>query len=123
MATTGRVYQMATTMTLAGIVATQIGTVFNCRTERASVFKVGFFTNRLVISGIAFELVLLAILIYTPFLHALFNTAPIGLVDWAYLFMWIPLVILLDESRKAVLRKWEQHASERQNEIRKGESK
>jgi magnesium-transporting ATPase (P-type) len=123
MATTGRVYQMATTMTLAGIVATQIGTVFNCRTERASVFRVGFFTNRLVISGIAFELVLLAILIYTPFLQALFNTAPIGLVDWAYLFMWIPIVILLDESRKAFLRSWEQRSASRKNIIRKGVAK
>ena len=118
----GLIYQMATTMTLAGIVATQIGTVFNCRTERASLFKVGFFKNRLVIIGIAFELAILCILIYTPFLHTLFNTAPIGLIEWAYLFMWIPIVILLDESRKALLRSWEQRSASRKNKIRKGVS-
>ena len=118
----GVIYQMATTMTLAGIVATQIGTVFNCRTERASLFKVGFFKNRLVIIGIAFELAILCILIYTPFLHTLFNTAPIGLIEWAYLFMWIPIVILLDESRKALLRSWEQRSASRKNKIRKGVS-
>jgi hypothetical protein len=47
------VYRTATTMTLAGVVATQIGAVFACRTDRASIFKIGFFTNRLVLLGIA----------------------------------------------------------------------
>ena len=38
-----------------------------------------FFTNRLVLVGIAVELVLLNLLIYVPFLHELFHTGPIGL--------------------------------------------
>jgi magnesium-transporting ATPase (P-type) len=95
---------MATTMTLAGVVATQVGAVFGCRTGRASIFKIGFTTNRLVLVGIAVELTLLAVLIYTPFLHGIFHTAPIGPREWAYVFAWTPVILMLDEARKALLR-------------------
>ena len=70
---------MATTMTLAAIVATQVGAVIACRTDRASIFRIGFTTNRLVLWGIGVELMLLALLVYTPFLQPIFNTAPLGL--------------------------------------------
>lgn len=101
------IYRMATTMTLAGVVATQVGAVMGCRTDRASIFRIGFFTNRLVLWGIAVELALLGILIYTPFMQPIFNTAPIGLREWAYLFAWTPVIFLLDELRKAFLRRCE----------------
>jgi magnesium-transporting ATPase (P-type) len=105
MASSGTIYRMATTMTLAAIVATQVGIVFNCRTERISVFKVGLFSNRLVLLGIAFEITLLCILIYVPFLNGIFNTAPIGFREWAFLLIWPLVVVLLDEVRKAILRR------------------
>jgi magnesium-transporting ATPase (P-type) len=105
------IYQMATTMTLAGVVCTQVGAVMGCRTDRASIFRIGFLTNRLVLWGIAAELTLLAILIYTPFLQPVFNTAPIGLSDWVYLFAWTPVIFLLDELRKLILRSRERRAS------------
>jgi magnesium-transporting ATPase (P-type) len=101
------IYRMATTMTLAGVVATQVGAVIGCRTNRASIFRIGLFTNRLVLWGIVVELTLLGILIYTPFLQPIFNTAPIGLREWAYLFAWTPVIFLLDELRKAILRRRE----------------
>ncbi len=105
------VYRMATTMTLAGVVATQVGAVLGCRTDRISIFKIGLFTNRLVLLGIAVELALLATLIYTPFLEGIFNTAPIGLREWAFVFAWTPVIFLLDELRKALLRWWERRTA------------
>jgi hypothetical protein len=50
---------------------------------------------------------LLVTLIYTPFLHNVFNTAPLGLEHWAYVFAWTPVIFLLDELRKAILRRKE----------------
>jgi magnesium-transporting ATPase (P-type) len=97
-------YMMATTMTLAGVVATQVGAVMGCRTDRASIFRIGFFTNRLILWGILVELILLGILVYTPFLQPIFNTAPIGLIGWLYVFAWTPVIFFLDELRKAILR-------------------
>ena len=117
MASSGTIYRMATTMTLAAIVVTQVGIVFNCRTERTSIFKVGLFSNRLVLLGIACEITLLCILIYVPFLHEVFNTAPIGLSQWGFLFIWPIIVVLLDEIRKVILRKNYNHNKRMQNRI------
>ena len=105
MADSGLVYVTATTMTLAGIVATQIGNVFACRTERESVFKVGLFRNRLVLWGIASELTIIALLIYTPFLQRIFGLAPLGIKEWVFLFAFTPVLLVMEELRKLVLRK------------------
>ena len=105
MADSGLVYVTATTMTLAGIVATQVGNVFACRTERESVFKVGFFRNRLVLWGIATELTIISLLIYTPFLQRIFGLAPLGIKEWAFLFAFTPVLLIMEEIRKLILRK------------------
>ena len=98
------IYRMATTMTFAGVVVTQVGAVMGCRTDRTSVFRIGLLSNRLVLWGILVELVLLAVLIYTPFLQPIFNTAPIYIREWIYLFAWTPVIFFLDELRKAIIR-------------------
>ena len=102
----GVIYLTATTMSLAGIVATQIGNVFACRTERESVFKVGFFKNKLVLLGIVSELTIISTLIYTPFLQRIFGLAPIGLKQWGFLFAFTPVLFLVEEGRKWIVRRW-----------------
>ncbi len=48
------------------IVATQIGNGFACRTERESIFKVGFFTNRFYLWGILSEILVIFLFLYVP---------------------------------------------------------
>lgn len=104
-ASSGIIYTTATTMTLAGIVASQIGNVFACRTETESVFKAGLLKNRLVLLGIMVEVVLILLLVYTPFLQKVFGLAPLGLVDWAFLLIFGPVVLVAEEGRKFLMRK------------------
>lgn len=105
LASSGYNYREATTMTLAAIVFTQIAAVMNCRTQKASVFKAGIFSNRLIWVGIIFEICLLAVLVYTPFFQGLFNTAPLNLRDWLFLIC-IPIpLFLIEELRKYVARR------------------
>ena len=56
----------ASTMTFLGIVACQIGTAFAARTEHASLWSIGLFTNRLLLWGIAMEVVLAALVVGLP---------------------------------------------------------
>jgi len=105
MAATGALYQRATTMTLAGIVAAQIGNVFACRTERASAFGVGLFGNRWVLLGIAAELALLLALILFPPLARVFGLAPLSPAEWAPLCAFPLVVLACEEARKWVLRR------------------
>lgn len=59
--TSGSLYQGASTMALAMIVTTQIGNLFAHRGERLSIWRLGWFTNRLVWLGIATELLLIGL--------------------------------------------------------------
>ncbi|WP_430609964.1 cation-translocating P-type ATPase [Enterococcus sp. DIV0876] len=105
LADSGNVYVMATTMTLSAIVFAQIAAVFNCRTDSQSLFSIGFFSNKRVLGGIAFEIILIACLMYLPFLQGIFNTTGIQLRDWLFLIC-IPLpIILIEEVRKYFVRK------------------
>ena len=101
------VYIQATTMTLAGIIFAQIGQVMNCRTETTSVFKIGLFSNRRILIGIVFEVVLLVILTTFPPLQGVFHTAPLAWQDYAFLCCVPPVVIAIEEIRKAWLRRRE----------------
>lgn len=106
LASSGLVYRQATTMTLVSIVFCQIGMVLNCRTEIQSVFKVGLFSNKRVLQGIIFEVLLINAIIYVPFLQDVFQTAPIGVKEWLFLIVLPPFILLIEEIRKAVSRKF-----------------
>ena len=102
---TGVLYYSATAMTLGAVVTTQIGNLFTQRTERTSTFRLGLFRNRMIWIGIGSELLIVSMIIYVPALQQLFWTASFPLVYWVFLFAWTPLLLLADESRKALLRR------------------
>jgi len=98
------VYAQATTMSLTGIVMTQIGNGFACRTNVQSVFKVGLLSNRFYLFGIASEVGLQVMIVYLPFLNRIFETAPISFTDWLFFVPFIPICTAADEIRKLILR-------------------
>ena len=105
MAAEGDLYQRATTMTLIGIVAAQIGNVFACRTDRESVFHLGLLSNRLVLLGIAAELAVLLGLLTVPPLRAVFGLVPPAPAEWTLVLAFPAVILLLDEGRKLVQRR------------------
>jgi Ca2+-transporting ATPase len=71
--------EMATTMTLMGIVAAQAGAVLCCRSDRSALCSVlDYSAIKLVLVGIGTELLVLLVLIYVPFMQDIFNTAAVG---------------------------------------------
>lgn len=98
------VYFKATTMALGSIVFCQIGVVLNCRTQTQSVFSVGLWSNKRVNIGIIVELVLFALIVYVPFLQGVFQTAPLGVIDWLFLCIWPFAIFGIEEGRKAIIR-------------------
>jgi len=70
-----------------------------------SLFREGHIRNRLVWYGIMFELALLVLIVYTPWGNALFGTAPLDAGVWPFIILFMPGMLLLEELRKAVLRK------------------
>jgi magnesium-transporting ATPase (P-type) len=92
-------------MTFAGIVACQVGTALAARTERASLRTIGLFTNRMLLWGIASELVFAAALVYVPALQDVFGTAALGPAELALLATFPVIVWGADELRRAHLRR------------------
>ncbi len=97
-------YRQATTMTFLGMIFGQIGTAFAVRTQRASLWSVGVFSNRYLLLAIAAELAVAAVLVYTPPLQALLGTAAL---PGRYLLLLLPYPLIVwgaDELRKYILR-------------------
>ncbi len=100
-------YLQATTMTFLSMVVAQIGTAFASRTERASLRSIGVFSNRMLLWGIAFELILAAVLVYTPLFHELLGTAALPAKDLLILLPFPFIVWGADELRRYLVRRAE----------------
>ena len=112
LAPTSLLYLEATTACLAGIITTQIANVFACRSPSVSIITLGVFSNRLVLGGIATEVLLAAFIIYTPVGNALFACAPVGAEVWLLLIPFALLLLATDETRKIFVKRAVQaHAS------------
>ncbi len=98
-------YLAATTMTFFGMIAGQIGTAFAARTEHASLRSVGVFSNPLLLWGIAFELILAALLIYLPPFQSLLATAALSPADLLFALPFPFIVWGADELRRWLLRR------------------
>jgi magnesium-transporting ATPase (P-type) len=110
MAGSGVVYTTATTMSLAGIVACQIGAAFACRSSNQASWRLGFASNRLLLIGISAEVALLLLLVYAPPLQSVFGLAPLGIGHWLLLAAFGPLLLACEEGRKAVWRRFSRAA-------------
>jgi magnesium-transporting ATPase (P-type) len=112
----GPLYRQATTMTLAGIVACQVANAFACRSDRVSILRLGFLTNRALLWAIAAEVALLAALIGLPPLREVFDLEPIEPRFWPLLAAFPPLFLIAEELRKLLLRRWQSRFSPQSRE-------
>jgi sodium/potassium-transporting ATPase subunit alpha len=95
-------YKEATTVTFAGIVLAQVANVFACRSDRLSVVRLGWFTNPLILWGIATELILFALITYTPWGNDIFGTSPLPAWIFGPLVVGAFALLLAEEIRKSV---------------------
>jgi len=78
----GRGLPEAMTMTFVSLVLIQFIKAYNFRSDRQSVLTRPF-ANRWLNVAVVWELVLLGLIIYVPFLNGAFGTYPLPLEDWA----------------------------------------
>lgn len=90
------------------IVFGQIFLLFNCRSLRYSMFKLGVFSNCWLILGIVLMIGAQLLFTYLPLMNQLFQTAPIGLAEWKVILIASFLVYLLIE-----LDKWRRRIQNR----------
>ncbi|MBZ0091946.1 MAG: cation-transporting P-type ATPase [Sulfuricellaceae bacterium] len=98
-------YLQATAATLSAIIAMQVVNVYLCRSPRGSVFSRPLFGNRLILIGIAVEVLMILAIDYTPLGNRLFGTAPLQAEFWLFLLPFAAAMLLLEEGRKWIARR------------------
>jgi magnesium-transporting ATPase (P-type) len=101
----GQVYMFATTVFHVGVVMAQVGNAFTCRTEKEKVHRLGWFSNRFLLVGIAIGVSLIMLINIVPPLAKLFGHAPLPPVYWIGLSFYAPILYALDRIRKSIARR------------------
>jgi Ca2+-transporting ATPase len=78
----GRTDAEARTIAVNIFVLGELFYLFNCRSLRYSMFKIGLFSNPLIWLGVSGMLALQVLYTYLPFMNVAFHSAPLTLADW-----------------------------------------
>ena len=97
---TGRLYGMdlATCRTLALItlVMSQLLHVFECRSERHSIFEIKVFSNPYLVGAVLVSISMVLAILYIPFLANVFNTIPLTIGQWAIVLFYSGVIFLIN---------------------------
>jgi sodium/potassium-transporting ATPase subunit alpha len=95
-------YRSATGITLSSIILMQIGNLLGRRSRYGSGLTWDIFGNRLIVLGVAFEVVFSWAILYFPPLSAVLGTGPVDLTVYAAAWFGVPLIFGLDYGRKRI---------------------
>ena len=102
----GRPLREAVAMTFISLVLIQFFKAYNYRSDRLSILRRPF-ANRWLNLAVGWELVLLAVIVYVPFLQQPFETFPLSLNDWMLVTgLAITVVPILETVKWAERRGW-----------------
>jgi Ca2+-transporting ATPase len=91
-------------MAFVTLSASELVRAYTARSERASLFRLGVFSNKYMQYAVALSLVLLMVVIYVPFLQPIFNTVSLGMREWGVILPLLVFPSLAAEATKAVIR-------------------
>ncbi|MEM4250584.1 MAG: calcium-transporting P-type ATPase, PMR1-type [Candidatus Bathyarchaeia archaeon] len=90
----------AQTMVFTTMVVFEMFNAFNCRSERHSIVKIGFFSNRWLVVAVAVSITMQLAVLYTPTFDVLFDTVPLSLTDWLTIFPLASTPLIITELAK-----------------------
>ena len=90
------------TIAFATFILYEMVNVFNCRSERHSLLKVGIFSNKWLILGVLGSLLLMVFAIQIPFTGAFFHTTPLTIHDWSVALATSIIIFVAVEIWKAL---------------------
>ncbi|KYH29767.1 MULTISPECIES: calcium-translocating P-type ATPase, SERCA-type [Clostridium] len=89
---TGKYYGMnlnaCRTLALGTLIMSQLIHVFECRSEKHSIFEIKLFTNIYLVGAVLVSVCMLLAIIYVPFLRNIFHTVALNLGQWAIILFY-----------------------------------
>ncbi|MCL6638384.1 MAG: cation transporting ATPase C-terminal domain-containing protein [Firmicutes bacterium] len=89
---------------LSAIILAQMANLFACRSQVDPALRIPLRNNPYILWGLLWEAGVLLLLVYTEPARALFRTYPPP-GTWLFLLAFPPLLLLLDEARKAATKR------------------
>ena len=80
----GKSLETARTIAVNMFVFGELFYLFNCRSLRYSMFRLGVFSNRWLVLGVAVMTLLQVLFTYSPVMNQLFGSTPMGSLEWAW---------------------------------------
>jgi Ca2+-transporting ATPase len=100
----GRPLEQVMAMTFVTLVLVQFFNAYNCRSDRHSIGRSPF-ANRWLNIAVAWELLLLAAIAYTPFLQRAFGTFAFAPADWGLMVAFAASIVPVVEAVKWMARR------------------
>ena len=93
------------TMALATLVMSQLFHVFECRSERHSIFEIKLLTNPYLVGAVTVSIAMLCAILYVPFLAEAFGFEHISILEYFVSMGLAVAVIPIVEIVKLIQRK------------------
>ncbi|MCR6513534.1 calcium-translocating P-type ATPase, PMCA-type [Clostridium sp. LY3-2] len=88
--------QTCRTIALSTLVLSQLFHVFECRSERHSIFEIKLFTNPYLVVAVTISIIMMCSVLYIPFLSGIFHTVPLGLKHWAIVLTFSSVIAFIN---------------------------
>lgn len=96
---------VARTCAVNVFVFVEIFYLFNCRSLRHTMFRIGLFSNRWVLGGVGLMVLLQLLFTYLPVMNTAFGSQPIGLREWGIIVSASLVVYIIIEVEKYARRR------------------
>jgi Ca2+-transporting ATPase len=96
----------AWTVSLAVLAAFQWFNAWNCRSENKSIFRINPFSNKMLAGATVIVIGLQMFAVYNPFMQNILHTVPLDLIDWVKIISVALSIVLAEEVRKLLARKY-----------------
>ena len=84
------------TLALGTLVLSQLIHVFECRSEKHSLFEINPFTNLYLIGAVSISVIMLVSIVYVPFLQMIFHTIPLNLGQWLIILFFSGIISFIN---------------------------
>ncbi|MFL0246755.1 calcium-translocating P-type ATPase, SERCA-type [Candidatus Clostridium stratigraminis] len=84
------------TLALGTLILSQLIHVFECRSEKHSIFEIKLFTNIYLVGAVLTSIIMLLSVIYTPFLQGVFHTVALDLGQWLIVIFFSGIIAFIN---------------------------
>lgn len=96
----GRYYnmdvKMCRTLALSTLILSQLLHVFECRSERHSIFDINIFSNIYLVGAVGISILMLLAILYIPFFQGIFHTVPLNFAEWTIVLFFSGVIFFIN---------------------------